>query len=313
MLLRHREDLRTLTAITLYWVLFFTAWVVAPTGVFKVGITALLSFNAFVCAVIAHNVVHCPVFVRRWMNRIFQVWLSCSYGFPISDYIPGHNLSHHRFVQKAEDVMRTTKVNYGWNFLNFFLFFPTVTPAILRGNAHYKKTLGARALGWKKQLLLESIVVWTIKIGALLLDFEKGVLYVWIPHLVANFGIVSVNFLQHDGCDEDHPFNHSRNFVGKLENYLLFNNGYHGMHHLEPGLHWTLLPQAHEAKVVPGIAPQLNEPSIVGYWFRAVIWPGKRLRYDGTPVVITDPGADADWVKPEDAVPNSELAASGVS
>src|SRR4051794_18563860 len=133
-MLRYRADLRTLGMLTAYAALAVSGFIVRPTGwqaAVWVGTTMLVSWF---CAVIAHNVVHSPVFKPRWMNKALQVWVSLSYGFPISDYIPGHNLSHHRFTQAAEDVMRTTKVRFKWNLLNIIFFMAAVTPAILRGN-----------------------------------------------------------------------------------------------------------------------------------------------------------------------------------
>lgn len=37
--------------------------------------------------------------------------------------------------------------------------------------------------------------------------------------------IVTLNLLQHDGCDPQHRVNHSRNFTGPILNYFCFNNG----------------------------------------------------------------------------------------
>jgi fatty acid desaturase len=254
-------------------------------------------------------VVHSPVFTERWMNRAFQVWVSLSYGFPISDYVPGHNLSHHRYTQQREDVMRTTKVNFRWNLLNLLFFLPAVTPSILKGNAEYRKLAGFQSAQWRKQLLLEGVIVWSVKVGLLLLDWRKALLFVVIPHLYANFGIVTINFLQHDGCDGDSPVNHSRNFVSPLLNFFAFNNGYHGIHHQTPGLHWSLTPAAHAKEMHATIHPALEQKSLVAYLFRAFVYPGKRVTYDGKPVVITNEGPDRPWVKPQD----SELEVETVS
>ena len=51
---------------------------------------------SFVGAVAVHNSVHCPVFESQTLNRVFQVVLSLTYGHPVSNYVPGHNLSHHQ-------------------------------------------------------------------------------------------------------------------------------------------------------------------------------------------------------------------------
>ncbi|MGO9828951.1 MAG: fatty acid desaturase family protein [Myxococcaceae bacterium] len=300
-MLRYRADIRTLGILTSYAVLFTAGWLVAPKGPLLWAWVAVLSYNSWLCAVVAHNTVHCPVFARRWMNRLFQVWVSLSYGFPISEYVPGHNLSHHRYTERREDVMRTSKVRFRWNLLNLLFFFPAVSPAILRGNARFKQLRGSKISAWHHQYLFEAVVVWGVKGALLLLDWRKALVFLVVPHLVANFGIVTINLIQHDGCDPDHPVNHSRTFISPLLNFLTVNNGYHGMHHIEPGLHWSLLPAAHAERVRPTLHPGLEKYSMVAYIFRAYVYPGKRLRYDGTPLVVTDLGPDRDWVQPEDA------------
>jgi fatty acid desaturase len=298
-MLRYRADIRTLGILCTYAALVALQWALVPSGVLGIALIGVTCVTSWLCAVIAHNTVHTPVFTKRWMNKVFQIWVSCSYGFPISDYIPGHNLSHHRFMQLREDVMRTSKVNFRWNLLNLLFFMPAVTPGILRGNGLYKKLMGERARAWRRQLLLEAVVVWTIKAAAIAIDWRKALLYVIVPHLFANFGIVVINFFQHDGCDENHPVNHSRNFTGRFLNYVALNNGYHGVHHDVPGMHWSLAPQAHAEKFHPTIHPALEQPSLPVYLFKAFIYPGKRLTYDGKPVVVTQAG-DLDWVQPSD-------------
>lgn len=297
-MLRNRADLRTLFFLSNYTVLFTVLWVWNPSGPVLWLLTALLCFTSWQAAVIAHNVVHCPVFTRRWMNKAFQVWVTCCYGFPISEYLPGHNLSHHRYAQRREDVMRTTKVRFQWNLLNLLTFFFVVGPGVTLGNYRFKQKMKGRIAEWHRQLLLEIVVVWGIKAAALAIDWRKGLLFVLLPHLGAVWGITTVNYLQHEGTDPDHPVNHSRNFVGRLFNWFHVNNGFHGMHHLEPNLHWSELPAAHAAKVAPTLHPALAQKSLAVYLFRTFVWPGRRQMYDGRPVVLPprEQDTDLDWV-----------------
>jgi len=303
-MLRYRADIRTLGFLILYAVLVVGQWVYAPAGALGWALLVATCAASWICAVIAHNTVHCPMFKQRTLNKLFQIWVSLSYGFPISDYVPGHNLSHHRYTQMREDVMRTSHVRFRWNLLNFLWFMPAVSPGILRGNTHFKSAMGERAAPWKRQLLIETIVVWSVKVLCFALDWKKALLYVMVPHLFANWGIVSVNFLQHDGCDPAHPVNHSRNFVGRIFNWWTLNNGYHGIHHMIPGKHWSLLQAAHAEQVAPTIHPALEQRSLVIYCWKAFVYPGKRVRYDGTPIVIENEGPDRDWVRPTDVVPD---------
>src|SRR5580692_9170668 len=140
-MLRYRTDSRTIGIIGFYWLLFGADWLLGLRGPWAIPLVAATCASSWLCAVAAHNTVHCPVFKRRWMNRIFQVWVSLSYGFPISEYLPGHNLSHHKFTQLKEDVMRTSKVSFRWNFLNLALFFFYVAPAVTAGNYRYRRAM----------------------------------------------------------------------------------------------------------------------------------------------------------------------------
>jgi fatty acid desaturase len=310
-MLRYAADWRTLFLLGVFASLSIGGWVLDPSGPLLVAWVVVTCVSSWLCAVVAHNTVHCPVFTRRWMNRVFQVWVSLSYGFPISEYVPGHNLSHHKFMQHREDVMRTTKVDTGWNLLNFLFFFFAVAPGVTIGNYRYQAVMKDRMPAWNRQLQLEILLVWGSKLALLALDWRKALLFYIIPHLFAVWGITTVNYLQHDGADAEHPVNHSRNFVGPLFNWFTLNNGFHGIHHDQPGLHWSLTPQAHAERLHPTIHPALEQPSLFGYMFQAFIWPGQRVTYDGKPVVIEGEGPDADWVAATRSVAAAELGAAG--
>lgn len=296
-LLRYRADLRTIAFVAAYWGVFAFAWMSAwqPWYV-TAGLVVLLAVQAWINAVITHNTLHSPMWKSRWMNRVTQVVLSCSYGFPVSEYVPGHNLSHHRFTQSRKDVMRTSKVRFEWNLLNLLLFFFMLGADVTAANFRYTKDAKERMPAWYRQLLVEMACVWGIKVFALIVDWKRALVFIGIPHLYAVWGITTVNFVQHDGCDPGHPYNHSRNYVGRIFNWFTFNNGFHGMHHLRPGLHWSLLDAAHAVELKPYIDPRLDEPSLLLYCFRTFIFPGKRLRFDGKPVVLMDEGPDEDWI-----------------
>jgi fatty acid desaturase len=276
--------------VALYGVLATTGWFFTPKStpllVLWVATTAL---SSWIVAVITHNTVHAPIFYRRSLNRLFQVWLSLSYGFPVSEYLPGHNMSHHKFTQKGADLMRTTKVRFRWNVLNAIAFVPMVAGAVTLANYRFAHTMGKTRPAWVRQLRIETAAVWSVKLALLAIDWRKALLFVFIPHVFAVWGITAVNYVQHDGCDEDHPYNHSRNFVGKWFNWLTFNNGYHGMHHVQPGLHWTKLPEAHAEQLHPGIHPSLEQRSLAIYLFKTFVWPGTRVTYTGEPFRPVDP------------------------
>lgn len=51
---------------------------------------------------------------------------------------------------------------------------------------------------------------------------------------------------------------------------MLFNNGYHTIHHKAPGIHWSATPHAQE-KILHLIDPSLNERSFWWYMTRVYV------------------------------------------
>ena len=138
-MLRFKADIRSLAFVGAWFALAtgsWLAWSHLPL-VAKVGLVIVLSVLSWIAAVITHNTLHCPMWTSRTMNRVTQVVLSLSYGFPVTEFIPGHNLSHHRYTQTRKDVMRTSKLRFGWNALNLLLFFAYVGMDVTRANFAY--------------------------------------------------------------------------------------------------------------------------------------------------------------------------------
>jgi fatty acid desaturase len=296
--MRHRSDRRTIAFVAFYYVLFACDWAIGSVEPrFVMPLAALTACASWICAVIAHNALHCPVFEGSRANGAFQVLLTCAYGFPVSEYLPGHNLSHHRHVQKRADLMRTSKAPFvRVPFLNLLYFFPRVAVDVAVQNVRYVTATRKRLPSWYRQLLVEAFACWGSKALFFVIDWKRALVFVLLPHLWALYGITTVNLLQHDGCDEDHPFNHSRNFVGRVFNWFTFNSGFHGVHHYQPGLHWSLLPAAYQARFVGCVAPSLEQRSLLAYLFRAFVFPARRERYDGTPIRSVHAMPDEDWI-----------------
>ncbi|MDP2316888.1 MAG: fatty acid desaturase [Pseudomonadota bacterium] len=296
-MLRFDADRRTLAFVAAWFGLVALQWWMPPVlWAVSVPLWVLTCWFSFFCAVATHNAVHVPVFVRRGDNALFQVLLTLTYGHPVSAFVPGHNLSHHRYTQTARDAMRTSKARFRLHLLNALLFHVQVGGGVMRGNLLYFRAMAAQQPRWFRQLLRETLVLALACIALGTLDWQKFVLFVLLPHQYAAWGIMTMNLLQHDGTDATHPWNHSRNFVGRLVNWWTFNNGYHTLHHMQPGVHWSLLPGMHRRVVSPHIHPALDQRSLVVYLVRTFLLPGGRRRYDGAPMVLPPLEADLDWV-----------------
>jgi fatty acid desaturase len=296
--LREAADRRTLLFVALYYLVALSGYALYPVmpTLWMVPWVILTSLLSFFTAVITHNTVHAPVFWNRTANKVFQLALTTAYGHPVSAFVPGHNLSHHLHTQTRRDVMRTTKLRYRWNLLNQLLFLPTVASAITKADWAYAKAMHRERPRWFQQYVIEWAWMAVTTVALLAYSPWAFLWFIFLPHNFAAWGIVGINFVQHDGCDPEHPYNHSRNLVGPWMNFFCFNNGYHGLHHLDAGLHWSKLPAVHAEKVAPFVHPNLEVKNFAVYCWTAYVWPGKRIDYLGNPVVLPDEGPDESWI-----------------
>ncbi len=304
--LRYSADVRTLGLTATYFVLFFFCWTQFRTpishGIPSLLIWCVLCYFSFLGAVATHNCIHCPMFHSKWANKAFQLVLTLVYGHPVSAYVPGHNLSHHKYTQQAKDVMRTTKMRFHWHLLNGLFFFFRIGLDGLSNDRAYFSAQEKLHRPIVKQLRIEQVVLYALAAVFFVLSPSKWFYFAFLPHFYAKFCIISLNMLQHDGCDMESEYNFARNFTGQWLNWFCYNNGYHTIHHLHPGLHWSKLPDEHDKTIKPFIHPNLDQPYILTYIWRTFVWPGVRINYLGEPLVLTneDKKPDEPWFYQEE-------------
>lgn len=275
-MLRNTADRRTLL-----WAAFFPVVALAHYARPELcGYLIPLSlYLGFCSGVFSHNQNHCPTFKNKRLNALYAAYLSFFYGYPTFGWIPTHNLNHHKFVNKAGDATitwRMTKENTGWAAFSYFflsVYYQAepiqsfISKAREKNRALFRQILGQYAtvaLGHAAMLAL-AVKLHGWGLGAKVYFFGFG-----LSALFALWSMIFINYIQHVHCDPWSEHNHSRNFVSKLGNFLVFNNGFHAAHHENAGLHWSKLPEAH-ARISDQIDPALNQQSIFGFCFRSYV------------------------------------------
>ena len=258
--LRYRADWRSLFLLILLGICFFVQW----TGCYRhwllLPATGVL---AFIACIIKHNHIHCRTFASRPWNRFLDYLLGLCTGQSTAAIIPVHNERHHAQHQTNQDFVRSPLVNFRRNWLNLIVF-----PLAVVRLANRQKS--AEILRWQaekpalyRRVQREGVVVLGFFAGLLLWDWRSTLIYFGVPWLFAQWGIITINLLQHQDCDHDSAFNHSRNITGPFINWLFLNNGFHTAHHLCPAMHWRRLPAFHRQLVEPHMRPELNQRSLV--------------------------------------------------
>lgn len=265
--LAYKADRKTVAYLLVTTALFFFNWF-TPLDYSLVNIIlfAWAGFMAVSVAVIAHNHNHVPIWKERWMNSFTDYWITLFYGFPAFGWIPTHNRNHHALNNREGDYTITYRYGESNNLMTL-----TSYPAI--SSYHQQKPIRdylkhlwkvRRSTFW--ECIFQYVALGAAYVAVFYLDWQKAIIFFFIPHQIALFSILVFNYLQHVHADEESKFNHSRNFVGFL-NTLLFNNGYHTVHHLRANVHWSKTPELHE-EFKDQIEPSLNEPRFWGYILR---------------------------------------------
>lgn len=263
MILRFAEDRRTVAYMTATTAVFVLQWTVVG---FHPALYVLYLFLSIAVTVIAHNHNHLPIFKSPLLNTFTDYWLTVFYGFPAFAWIPTHNMNHHRLNNREGDYTITYRITEQ-NTLLMLLFYPTMSSYYQQKPIRdYLKNLwrGNRTKFWLAFGQYIALFVWVLTF--LILDWRNALLYVIIPQQVGLFAVLVFNYVQHVHADEESVYNHSRNFTGFL-NKLLFNNGYHTVHHDKAGSHWSKAPELH-AQVADKIDPALIERSFWWYIIR---------------------------------------------
>lgn len=271
MRLRFNADRRALVwALLLFPVLPAVSYVRPALAPYLLPLGLYLAYCA---GVLAHNHNHSPVFLSKRQNSLYSAWLSFFYGCPLFVWVPTHNQNHHRYLDGPGDATRTS-AHAPRDSLWAALSYPSRS-AFAQAPAIWQYALAARSrnparfrqivfetssvvLGHGAALALAVSCYGTAK-GAFLYACAFG-----IPAAFAAWAMMFTNYVQHVGCEHTSADDHSRNFVSRWMNWLVFEAGYHTVHHEHPGIHWSAYPALHAWREAR-IAPHLNQSTILSY------------------------------------------------
>ena len=248
--LRHSSDHRSVAvvAVTLGW-LVGGLWLDGPAWILLVW--AWVQFGlSFIGCVINHNHTHCPTFREGWMNRAFNLALTVAKGHTVQTVVVPHQVNHHPRAGGEGDWLAVAHAGSGSGAARVARF-------VARGvftMARERRRPGAPQLpvSLARQMRQEQLALGlAVAVAVALAGPGRVLLVAVLPWVASMLALVAVNLPQHDGCDPTDPLRSSRDFTSPLTNWVLFNNGYHTIHHLEPGLHWSQAAQAHATRVRP--------------------------------------------------------------
>ncbi len=242
---------------------------------------ALELFLTLGVGVIHHNHAHVRIWNHKQLNRLTDLWITLLQGHPTFVFHVTHVANHHRYRHGEKDIARTYRfftpgAGGDSNHLLGYLLHPIQAACVLY--PFFIKTLRRyfyRHRAYFYYCALQYALVLGVWLTLALIDWKKWLVLVLLPQLHGLHWLLATNYLQHAHADGSanntsvKNYNYARNFYGLL-NPLLFNIGLHTAHHEHARAHWSQLPLLNRA-YKDKVAPQLQEPSLLGYMLRVYV------------------------------------------
>lgn len=192
-----------------------------------------------------HCLCHRKSFKVPYQHPIhnYITWVLC----PLFGHAPEGYFSHHLGMHHIENNMpddTSSTMNYQRDslrsFLNYFFkfIFVGVISTIRYLFIRKRKKLYQRLTAGEYIFLVFCIVMCFVNLKATLVVFI-------VPLLFARLVMMLGNWTQHSFIDAGDPANlytNSINCINTVYNKTCWNDGYHIIHHLRPGIHYTEMP-----------------------------------------------------------------------
>ncbi|WP_018629097.1 fatty acid desaturase family protein [Niabella aurantiaca] len=193
-----------------------------------------------------HCICHRKMFKPAWQQRIhaYISWVICPlFGHTPESYFSHHMGMHHVENNNEEDTSSTMhyqRDSFRSFLLYFFRFlFKGVPETFLYLYRRKRKKLYTR-------LTLGEWVYITLCAVLCFVNLKATLVVCVFPLLFARFVMMLGNWTQHsfiDNSDPENLYTNSINCINTSYNHTCWNDGYHIIHHLRPGIHYTEMPQ----------------------------------------------------------------------
>lgn len=192
-----------------------------------------------------HCFCHRKILKAPWQKPFltYTSWIIC----PLFGHAPEGYFSHHMGMHHIENNMpddTSSTMPYQRDSLKDFLayFFKFIFVGVINTIRYLfskkRKKLGQRLTAGEYVYLVFCIAMCFVNLKATLVIFI-------IPLLFARLVMMLGNWTQHsfiDAKDPENLYTSSINCINTVYNKKCWNDGYHIIHHLRPGMHYTEMP-----------------------------------------------------------------------
>lgn len=263
---QRNADYRALAWLAMAIAVSVVSWSIPAA---RPALLPLGAYFSFAAGVIAHGHYHCPIFANRAANQTINLVTTLFFGFPTFVWVAGHNEKHHRYSNGPGDPTATWHIARRHNMATAIicpLYAMFYEPIVVTFLVKSWRTNRRRFRSAMLQIVVFAAFL-TICLAA------NPAAFAWafaLPWALGLFAIHYFNYIQHVHCDPASEYAHSRDWTGSILNFLVFNQGYHTVHHRRPGAHWSEWPAMH-ARIGDRIPVELQADNLIVWLVRQYV------------------------------------------
>ena len=191
-----------------------------------------------------HCICHRKCFKKqyRWIHS-YITWIVCPlFGHAPEGYF-SHHIGMHHIENNMEDDTSSTMAYQRDSVRDFLVYFFKFLFVGVKNTILYLYYRKRKKLYMR--LTLGEYVYIAFCIGMCFVNMKATLIVFIIPLLFARLVMMLGNWTQHsfiDSANPDNLYTSSINCINTKYNVVCWNDGYHIIHHLRPGMHYTEMP-----------------------------------------------------------------------
>ncbi|MEI9911296.1 MAG: fatty acid desaturase [Bacteroidota bacterium] len=191
-----------------------------------------------------HCICHRKCFKQpyQWLHT-YITWFVCPFFGHAPEGYFSHHLGMHHIENNMPDDTSSTMPYQRDSVRGFLIYFFTFLFVGVKNTILYLYHRKRKKLYMR--LTLGEYVYLAFCIGMCFVNLKATLLIFIVPLLFARLVMMLGNWTQHafiDGTNPDNLYTSSINCINTKYNDICWNDGYHIIHHLRPGMHYTEMP-----------------------------------------------------------------------
>lgn len=228
------------------------------TAVPGVALLQLLNYSLTIGVLHMHS--HRPLFTRPLLNRAVDLGCCVPSFLSETEMRLVHVQHHHKFDDGPDDVTSTLGTERGAKAVGYWVRYGAVVKAFTVRKV-FGRDVPERLRQARRRFVVDQTLTALYVAALIRRSPRRAAVFYLLPLALTHVSSGFFAWLTHaPAVNASNEVSRSLNNVGNLLALVIFNQGYHSVHHRYPGIHWTEIPDRLD------VMRDVDADMIVPYW-----------------------------------------------